>query len=463
MSERKVLDPYHRFSKAEWAKYRDGEPMTLAAADIERLRALTDPISLAEAEEIYLPLSRLISFYVEAAQAVHRVATRFLGAEDRKIPFIIGVAGSVASGKSTTSRILRALLQRWRTSPKVDLVTTDGFLYPNTVLEARGLSRRKGFPESYDRPALVSFLSDIKSSKPQVRVPVYSHLVYDVVPDKFVVVDRPDILIVEGLNILQPGELPKTGKPILFASDFIDFSIYIDADEAALRHWFMVRFRALRESAFTDPKSFFRQLAEMPAAQAEAFGLQAWDEINLPNLQGKYPADAGPRHADPAQGRQSRRRERAAAAGSRLSSPFSRASWLRSRTGRAPICEITSLAARQPALSAVRNSRPRASARRKPAAKRSPAPVASTTSGDRIGRHSHDLAIADRHRPLRAHGDRRQLAILAHLLHRLRRANRSDRATWLPRYWQTRSRWSWTASGRETPRGYGRRRTDRKA
>jgi type I pantothenate kinase len=278
------LNPYHRFSKAEWAEYRDGEPMTLNAADIDRLRALTDPISLAEAEEIYLPLSRLISFYVEASQAVHRVSTRFLGAEDRQIPFIIGVAGSVASGKSTTSRILQALLRRWRTSPKVDLITTDGFLFSNAELASRQLTERKGFPESYDRAALITFLSDIKSGKGKVKAPIYSHLVYDIVPNEFVTIDRPDILIVEGLNILQAGELPRSGKPLLFASDFIDFSIYIDADEDDLREWFMVRFRALRESAFTDPKSFFRQLAEMPAAQAEGFALEAWDKINLVNL-----------------------------------------------------------------------------------------------------------------------------------------------------------------------------------
>jgi type I pantothenate kinase len=283
-SDRLKLDPYHRFSKAEWAQYRDGEPMTLDTADIERLRALTDPISLAEAEAIYLPLSRLISFYVEAAQAVHRVSTRFLNTEDTKVPFIIGVAGSVASGKSTTSRILRALLQRWRTSPKVELVTTDGFLLTNAELDRRGIADKKGFPESYDRAALIAFLSDIKSGKPDVKVPVYSHLVYDVVPGEFVTIDRPDILIVEGLNILQPGEMPKTGKPILFASDFIDFSIYIDAEEADLRDWFMARFRALRETAFTDPKSFFHRFAEMPKAEAEAFGLWAWDSINLPNL-----------------------------------------------------------------------------------------------------------------------------------------------------------------------------------
>ena len=285
MTRKKLeLNPYHRFTKAEWAKYRDGEPMTLSAADIERLRALTDPISLAEAEEIYLPLSRLISFYVEAAQAVHRVSTRFLGTEDRKVPFIIGVAGSVAVGKSTTSRILRALLRRWRTSPKVDLVTTDGFLLPNAELDKRGLADRKGFPESYDRAALIAFLSDIKSGKPDVKVPVYSHLVYDVVPGEFISIDRPDILIVEGLNILQPGELGRSGRPLLFASDFIDFSIYIDADEADLRNWFMVRFRALRETAFADPKSFFHRFAKMPADEAEKFGLWAWDQINVPNL-----------------------------------------------------------------------------------------------------------------------------------------------------------------------------------
>jgi type I pantothenate kinase len=281
---RTELDPYLRFSKAEWAQYRDNEPMTLSAADIDRLRALTDPISLAEAEQIYLPLSRLISFYVEAAQAVHRVTTRFLGAEERKVPFIIGVAGSVASGKSTTSRILRALLQRWRTSPKVDLVTTDGFLYPNAVLDERGLAARKGFPESYDRAALLAFLSDIKSGKSSVKAPVYSHLVYDIVPGEFISVDQPDILIVEGLNILQGADMNRSEHALVFASDFMDFSIYIDADEADLREWFMVRFRALRESAFTDPKSFFRGLAEMPTEQAESFALQAWDNINLVNL-----------------------------------------------------------------------------------------------------------------------------------------------------------------------------------
>ncbi len=285
MAQRKLeLAPYHYFTKAEWSRFRADEPMTLTAEDIERLRALNDPISLAEAEEIYLPLSRLISLYVEATQQLHHASTRFLGADDRKVPYIIGVAGSVAVGKSTTSRILRALLQRWPSSPKVDLVTTDGFLFSNKQLEALKLSDRKGFPESYDRAALLSFLADIKSGKRDVKVPVYSHLVYDVVEGEYISVDRPDILIVEGLNILQPGELPKSGKPILFASDFIDFSVFIDADEKDLTAWFMERFRKLRTTAFADPQSFFHKFSQMSAEEAEAFGMWAWTEINLPNL-----------------------------------------------------------------------------------------------------------------------------------------------------------------------------------
>ncbi len=279
-----ALDPYHHFTKAQWSTLRDGQPMTLNQADIERLRTLSDPISLEEAEEVYLPLTRLLSYYVEAIQGLHRVSSRFLDTPDPKVPFIIGVAGSVAVGKSTTARILQALLQRWPSSPKVDLVTTDGFLYPNKVLAERGLMERKGFPESYDRARFVEFLSDIKSGHRNVSVPVYSHLVYDVVPGSEVVIDRPDILIVEGLNILQPGELPKSGKPILFASDFIDFSVYIDADTEDLEAWFMERFFRLRETAFRDPTSFFRRFAEMSEAEAGEFGRMVWRTINLPNL-----------------------------------------------------------------------------------------------------------------------------------------------------------------------------------
>lgn len=277
--------PYLLFSKAEWAKLRAGEPMTLNAGDISRLHALNDPISLAEAEQIYLPLARLLSLYVEATQTLHDAAATFLGKHDRKVPYIIGVAGSVAVGKSTTARILRALLQRWPSSPKVDLVTTDGFLFSNSELERRGLMERKGFPESYDRTRFVDFLAAIKAGRPRVSAPVYSHLVYDVVPDKYITVDQPDILIVEGLNILQPGELPRLGgRPLLFASDFLDFSVYIHADERDLRHWFLERFLKLRDTAFRDPESFFHRFCEMSEDEAIAFAIQVWEEINLPNL-----------------------------------------------------------------------------------------------------------------------------------------------------------------------------------
>jgi type I pantothenate kinase len=284
MSRRTGLKPYHHFTKAQWSELRDDEPMTLSAEDIERLRSLSDPISFEEAEEVYLPLSRLLSFYVEAIQNLHSVSTRFLGRSAGRVPFIIGVAGSVAVGKSTTARILQALLQRWSSSPTVDLVTTDGFLFPNAVLNARGLMERKGFPESYDRARFVNFLADIKSGKPKVTAPVYSHLIYDVLPDREITVDRPDILIVEGLNILQPGDLPKTGKPILFASDFLDFSVYIDADEEDLEAWFMTRFFRLRETAFRDPNSFFHRFSQLSEDEAGALGKRVWETINLTNL-----------------------------------------------------------------------------------------------------------------------------------------------------------------------------------
>lgn len=276
--------PYRRFTHAQWAELGAGEPMTLTAEDIERLRSLSDPISLHEAEATYLPLSRLLSLHVEAIRDLHTVTHRFLGTNARKVPFVIGIAGSVAVGKSTTARIVRALLQRWPASPTVDLVTTDGFLHPNAVLNERGLMRRKGFPESYDRGRLVKFLSEVKSGRGSIEVPLYSHLVYDVVPGEHMVVDQPDVLIVEGLNILQPGVQRKGGEPVLFASDFIDFSIYVDADLDDLEAWYMERFYRLRETAFRNPASFFKRYADMSKDEAGSFGQDNWRSINLPNL-----------------------------------------------------------------------------------------------------------------------------------------------------------------------------------
>ena len=278
------LSPYRYFTEQQWARLRADTPMTLSAAEISRLESLNDRVSLTQVENIYLPLSRLLAYYVEATQTLHGATNRFLGRSDTKNPFIIGIAGSVAVGKSTTARLLQALLSRWPASPKVALVTTDGFLYPNAVLEAEGLMRRKGFPESYDLPALLSFLSDIKAGKRAVRAPRYSHLFYDVLPGKSVVVDRPDILIVEGLNVLQSSRLPRDGKPVPFVSDFFDFSIYIDADEEVLEDWYVARFERLRATAFRDPRSYFHRYACLSATEAAAVALDLWRSINLENL-----------------------------------------------------------------------------------------------------------------------------------------------------------------------------------
>jgi len=278
------FSPYHQFSKAQWAKLRADEPMTLVAKDIERLRALNDPISLKEAQEIYLPLTRLFSFYVEAVQGVHHASSQFLGTNGDSVPFVFGVAGSVAAGKSTTARIMHALLQRLPNSPKVELVTTDGFLYSNDELEKRGLMEKKGFPESYNRGMFVNFLAKIKSGKSKIAIPTYSHLTYDIVPDEMQIIDKPDILIVEGLNILQAGYFPKDGNPVIFASDYIDFSIYIDANEKDLSNWFLERFHRIRKTAFLDPNSFFHQFSKLSEKEAIELATKYWSEINLPNL-----------------------------------------------------------------------------------------------------------------------------------------------------------------------------------
>lgn len=275
------FSPYIELAREEWARLRGATPMTLSEADLAALRSAEEHVSLNEVEEVYLPLSRLLNLYVAAAQQLYRVTDTFLGSPAARVPYVIGVAGSVAGGKSTTSRVLRALLSRWPDHPKVDLVTTDGFLYPNRVLEERGIMQRKGFPESYDVRRLVRFLADVKSGREEVRAPVYSHLIYDIVPGDYLAVRRPDILIVEGLNILQTG--PGTAR--MFVSDFIDFSIYIDAREADLEAWYLQRFQRLRETAFRDPSSFFHRYAtEMSDDAATAFGRQVWETINLVNL-----------------------------------------------------------------------------------------------------------------------------------------------------------------------------------
>jgi len=280
----KVSSPYRVFSIEEWAKLRADAPMTLSAEEIVALRSLGDPISIQEVERAYLPISRLLSFYVLATQGVFEATRRFLSTNDSKVPFIIGIGGSVAAGKSTTARVLRELLTRWPSAPKVDLVTTDGFLFPNAVLKAEGRMERKGFPESYDVAAIIAFLADIKAGKPRVTVPVYSHISYDIVPGQRITVDRPDILILEGLNVLQPRALPKDGKAIPFVSDFFDFSIYLDADEDALRTWYIERFMGLKETRFRDPQSYFHEYANLDDAAASKIALELWESINLVNL-----------------------------------------------------------------------------------------------------------------------------------------------------------------------------------
>ncbi len=278
-------NPFRVFQREEWAGLRADTPLTLTAEDLMRLKSANDPISLEEVVAIYLPLSRLLSLYVAATQGLYRATQRFLLAEDGKMPYIVGIAGSVAVGKSTTARVLKALLSRWPNTPKVELVTTDGFLLPNAELQRLGLMERKGFPESYDGSAIVRFLSAVKSGERHVRAPVYSHLTYDVVPDQTVEVDRPDILIFEGLNVLQPGRLARDGRAVAFVSDFFDFSIYLDAQENLLREWYITRFMRLRQTSFQDPRSFFRRYAAMSENEALDVASSLWDRINLPNLE----------------------------------------------------------------------------------------------------------------------------------------------------------------------------------
>jgi type I pantothenate kinase len=276
------LSPYRTFSRNEWAALRADTPLTLKPHELEALQSMNDPISVDEVVEIYLPLSRLLALYVAATQGLFRATERFLGSEGGKVPYIIAVAGSVAVGKSTSSRVLMTLLSRWSNTPKVQLITTDGFLLPNAELSAQGLMERKGFPESYDSASLLRFLSRIKAGERNVEAPVYSHLLYDVVPDERTLVDRPDILILEGLNVLQP---PPPGRKTPFVSDFFDFSIYLDAEKSTLAEWYVARFMKLRETAFRDPRSYFKKYADLSDGDARSTALDIWARINLRNLE----------------------------------------------------------------------------------------------------------------------------------------------------------------------------------
>lgn len=277
------LDPFLTFDAEAWAKLRAATPMTLDEHDIERLRGVNEHLSIDEVERTYLPLSRLLSLYVGATQDLARTTDIFLGTPPDKVPYVIGLAGSVAVGKSTSARVLQELLARWPNSPSVDLITTDGFLYPNAVLEERGLMARKGFPESYDQRALLECVARLKSGEDQVHVPVYSHLVYDIVPGEHYVIGSPDVLIIEGLNVLQTGA-STTGGPRVFVSDYFDFGIYIDADASDVRQWYIERFLKLREGAFADPRSYFRRYADLSDDEAIETAGAIWDAINGPNL-----------------------------------------------------------------------------------------------------------------------------------------------------------------------------------
>ena len=271
------------FERAEWARLRANTPLTLSEADLAELQGLNERVSLSEVEAIYLPLTRLLNLQVSATQALHRATDTFLGTRPNPVPYVIGVAGSVAVGKSTFSRVLRALLAHWPNHPHVDLVTTDGFLFPNAVLESRGLMSRKGFPESYDVRRLVQFMEDIKAGG-EARAPVYSHQSYDIVPDEYQIVSHPEIVIVEGLNMLQTGDGAAGKSPRVFVSDFFDFSIYIDADESDIERWYVDRFQMLRDTVFRDPRSYFHRYASLSEAQATETARGIWREINGVNL-----------------------------------------------------------------------------------------------------------------------------------------------------------------------------------
>lgn len=279
------FSPYLIFTRDEWARLRADTPMTLAPDEVKQLSGLIEELSMDEVEEIYLPLSRLLNLYVAAQQELDSVTTTFLGRKASRVPFIIGVGGSVAIGKSTTARVLKALLARWPHHPRVDLITTDGFLRSNAELERLNLMNRKGFPESFDLPRLLNFLAEVKSGVTRVEAPVYSHFHYDILPRQKIVIESPDILIVEGLNVLQPAILPKNGSAIPFVSDFFDFSIYLDADCDVIQKWYLKRFMRLRDTAFRDPGAYFHRYASLSQEVAVERALHIWRTINMKNLE----------------------------------------------------------------------------------------------------------------------------------------------------------------------------------
>ncbi|HEY5514957.1 MAG TPA: type I pantothenate kinase [Pengzhenrongella sp.] len=276
--------PYVELDREAWTRLSGSTPLPLTDSDVQRLRGLGDPIDLAEVDAVYRPMSRLLNLYVEATKNLHKASSTFLRENSGGTPYVIGVAGSVAVGKSTTARLLRELLARWPETPHVELLPTDGFLFPNAELARRGLLERKGFPESYDRRALVHFLSEVKAGYAEVRAPVYDHVTYDIVPNEQVVVRRPDVLIVEGLNVLQPAPPTPVGTSNLAVSDFFDFSIYVDARTSVVRQWYVDRFLSLRTTAFARPESYFHQYASITDEEATERAQAIWDAINAPNL-----------------------------------------------------------------------------------------------------------------------------------------------------------------------------------
>ncbi|EKD77813.1 MAG: hypothetical protein ACD_42C00169G0002 [uncultured bacterium] len=275
---------YLTFSRNEWLSFRNDTPLTLTENDLGALHGTNEIVSLSEVSEIYLPLSRLLSLYVTAMQSLHHASQQFLGTPEPKVPYIIGVAGSVAVGKSTTSRVLRALLSRWPNHPRVTVVTTDGFLYPNHYLVQHDMMNRKGFPESYHLAALLQFLEEVKSGKQNVKAPIYSHQTYDVIPNKFIEVNKPDILILEGLNILQTGIQKPGQQPSVFVSDFFDFSIFVDADISVIKQWYVDRVVKFSQTTFQNPKTHFHYLSQMNSEAVEKFAMRVWEEVNEVNL-----------------------------------------------------------------------------------------------------------------------------------------------------------------------------------